>query len=85
MQWNFNRNSYVFIHENAFENVACEMAGILSRPRCVNSGKDICTVTWYILEDQIYKVAQSYHTAQRSLVNIDPCIALLPVRLKIIT
>ena len=56
MQWNFNRNSYVFIQENAFENVACKMAGILSRPRCVNSGEDICTVTWYILEDQIYKV-----------------------------
>ena len=25
-----------FIHENAFENVVCEMAFILSRPQCVN-------------------------------------------------
>ena len=28
LQWNFNRNSYIFIQENAFENVACEMASI---------------------------------------------------------
>ena len=35
-QWNFNRNSNIFIQENAFENVVCEMASILSRPQCVN-------------------------------------------------
>ena len=29
LQWNFNRNSYIFIHENAFESVICEMAAIL--------------------------------------------------------
>ena len=28
--------SEIFIHENAFENVVCEMAAILSRPQCVN-------------------------------------------------
>ena len=33
-QWNFNRNPYIFIQENAFENVVCEMAAILSRPQC---------------------------------------------------
>ena len=26
LQWNCNRNSYVFIQENAFKNVICEMA-----------------------------------------------------------
>ena len=31
----FNRNSYIFIQENAFQNVVCEMASILSRPQCV--------------------------------------------------
>ena len=31
-----NRNSYIFIQENAPENVVCEMASILSRPQCVN-------------------------------------------------
>ena len=37
LQWNFNHNSNIFIQENAFENVVCEMASILSRPQCVNS------------------------------------------------
>ena len=36
-QWNFNRNSYIFIHENAFEKVVCKMAAILSRPQCLNA------------------------------------------------
>ena len=30
------QNSSIFIQENAFENVVCEMASILSRPQCVN-------------------------------------------------
>ena len=35
LQWNFNRNSNIFIEENMFENVVCEMSTIFSRPRCV--------------------------------------------------
>ena len=35
VQWNQNRNLYIFIQENAFENVVCEMAAILSQPQCV--------------------------------------------------
>ena len=35
LQLNLKRNSYIFIQENAFENV-CEMAAILSRPKCVS-------------------------------------------------
>ena len=31
LQWNFNRNSNIFIQENAFENVVCEMASICLR------------------------------------------------------
>ena len=34
LQLNFYRNSNIFIQENAFENIACEMAAILSRPQC---------------------------------------------------
>ena len=34
-QWNFNKNSYIFIKENAFETVVCEVAAILSRLQCV--------------------------------------------------
>ena len=36
IQWNINRNSYIFIKENGLENVVCEMTSILSRPQCVN-------------------------------------------------
>ena len=36
-QWNLNRNSNIFIHENAIESVVCEMAAIMSRPQWVNS------------------------------------------------
>ena len=35
IQWHFNRNWYIFIQENAFENVLWKMATILSRPQCV--------------------------------------------------
>ena len=37
LQWNFNWNSSIFILENAFENVVCEMASILSWPQCVKN------------------------------------------------
>ena len=43
LQWNPKQNSYIFIQENAFENVVCEMAAILSRPQFVK-GKNIL---WY--------------------------------------
>ena len=33
LQWNFNRNSNIFIQQNAFENVVCKMVSILSWPR----------------------------------------------------
>ena len=36
VQWNLNRNSYIFIQENPFENGVWKMASILSRPQCVN-------------------------------------------------
>ena len=35
LQWNINRNSYIFIQENAFENVVWKMAAIFSRPQWV--------------------------------------------------
>ena len=36
LQWNLNRNSNIFIQENAFESVFWEMAAMLSQPQCVN-------------------------------------------------
>ena len=40
-QWNLNRNSYIFIQENAFENVSGKIAAILSRPH-MNNVYDNC-------------------------------------------
>ena len=33
-RWNLSRNLYIFIQENAFENVVWKMAAILSLPQC---------------------------------------------------
>ena len=35
LQWNLKQNSHIFIQENVFEKVVCEMATILSRPKYV--------------------------------------------------
>ena len=37
LQWNLNCNLYIFIQENAFENVIWKMAASLSRPQCVKA------------------------------------------------
>ena len=36
LKWNLQWNSYIFIEENAVENVVCEMVATLSQPQCVN-------------------------------------------------
>ena len=41
-QWNINRDSHIFIQENAFENVICKMSAIVSRPHCVKL--DLCSI-----------------------------------------
>ena len=46
LQLNFNQNTKLFIHENASEDIICEMAAILSRGRWVNfSIMDIQEIT----------------------------------------
>ena len=37
LQWNLNRNYFIFFQENAFQNVVYEMVVILYRLQCVNS------------------------------------------------
>ena len=36
IQWNFDRNWYIYVKENALEYVVCKMASISSRSQCVN-------------------------------------------------
>ena len=43
-QWNFNKNSEVFIHENSLENVICKMVNILSRGRWVINNSDLILI-----------------------------------------
>ena len=47
LQWNLNRNSNIFIQENAFGSVVCETAAILSRPQCVNRTRYF-TFDWWV-------------------------------------
>ena len=62
LQWNFNRNSNIFIEENTFENVVCEMASLLSRPQCVNvepwlraiQAPSHCLNQWIVMLSQEY-------------------------------
>ena len=37
LQWNIRWNLYIFVKENAFENVVCKMAATLLWPQCVNN------------------------------------------------
>ena len=69
LQWNFERNSNIFIKKNALENGVCEMASILSRPQCVNSP----VAEWFswniimyqhftsILKKEMVPVAEKFH------------------------
>ena len=41
---NFNRNSYIFIQENPFQNIVWKMAAVLSRTQCVKYNRNKCFV-----------------------------------------
>ena len=70
LQWNSSRNTKFFIHENAFENVVCEMVAILSRwvkkdatgelwdSYCVWFGEDLSWLRYYLFI--MTSVAHSY-------------------------
>ena len=51
LQWNVNQSFNVFIEENAFENVICITAAILSWPQCVNDESALVyesDITWMV-------------------------------------
>ena len=54
LQWNLNRNSNIFIQENAFESVVCETASNLSRSQCVNVCNQLVTVLNIIMNVALY-------------------------------
>ena len=55
LQWTIYLNSYIFIHENAFENVFWEMSAIMSRPECVNDKVALHWImAWRLIGDKPY-------------------------------
>ena len=54
LQWNFSRNSNIFIEENPFQNVVWKMVAILSRPQCVNTSR--LRQNWRNFADDIIKL-----------------------------
>ena len=54
LQGNLNRNWYVVIHENTFENVVWKMAAILSRSQCVKALFSLSTEWCCILHYEIH-------------------------------
>ena len=57
LQWNLNQNLYIFIQENASENVVCEIAAILSRGTWIN-----WLIPWISRLDFKDTIFQSYFT-----------------------
>ena len=51
-QWSLNRNIFIFIQENAFENVFWNKAAILSRPQCVKT----FSYVWHVLHSQYHGI-----------------------------
>ena len=60
LQWNSNKDSNIFIQENAFEFVVWKMAAIFSWPQCVNpigfsvSAFIILCTCWFLFSHNIY-------------------------------
>ena len=72
-QFNFNRNSSIFIQENALENVVCEMASILSPPQCVKMRP------YLIVQNEASKIHNKLEwlwMTKCSCLNSDICIIL---------
>ena len=67
LQWNIKQNSYVFIQENAFESVVCNMAAILSRTQCGRYISRHChKIVWLklfasVLRDRIWNRKWRFH------------------------
>ena len=51
LQWNLNRNSYILIQENSYENVVWTytMAVIISRPQSINQQHFVSGVNWLVI------------------------------------
>ena len=81
LQWNLKHNSYIFIQENAFENVVCKMASISSRPQWVNREdfSDLCHLSvekWWKckLVFMFSKTNSSWHELTHNQLEMHGCV-----------
>ena len=79
LQWNVNRSLYIFIQQNAFENVVWKMAAILCRPQCVNTNSKVIDyiVSWcenYVI---CYQNIQGQFVQTKQFQNVSKCLSIL--------
>ena len=63
LQWNFNWNTNLFIHENASENTVCKMAAILSRRDELSTSKCHCIRCGFLsqMASNVESISMSWH------------------------
>ena len=69
IKWHLTWNSYIFIQDNAFENIACEMVAVLYRPQWVKLmpvNNDVVTGFWLVTSTtpKLSNLASDWLTAQ---------------------
>ena len=73
LQWKFNPNTKIFIHENPFKNVVCERAAIVSRGRWVNSvtywPSNLCPNTYFSQHSSVHFI-----DTRNSLQTFESCM-----------
>ena len=69
LQWYFNRNSYLFIQQNAFENVVCKMS---SRPQSVD------TVFWCKVHPK-----KNAHGSRHVVFHSSLVVSILPIYFRV--
>ena len=67
-QWNVHRNWYIFIQENACENVVCETVAILSWPQCVKSVATRLLLAWLQKKLEQLEHLRSEDTPRRLMI-----------------
>ena len=76
LQWNFSRNSWIFIHQNPFENVIWKMAAILSWPQCVKWLPVLCYIVFWTCVSMIHNSAFRCNTSI-SIIQAIVCVQLV--------
>ena len=67
---------YIFIQENALENVVCEMASILSRPQCVK-GQSSSGINLMLAQPKAWDIYVSSQYVYRTTTTSHPEIILI--------